>query len=346
MESPRSLSPLESGGWPFGTERPPGHPALDRGLPNAEQAPVEGLFRLELGASRPRPDRKTSGEASEERVPERASERAGEAAPRTREAPSRNTHTHNNAGRPEADFTAPDAPIGPSDSPPTPLEAPPGLPVAQPPAVPEGGLGGPAIVPTVSPSSPASARTVATGSAGEPRPVTAIPARRATATAAQPRPDGHERAPRLDGTVKGKGAERPAPAKAPDPERTEAVFRQLRMHISPGTRHAVIQLVPEDMGRISIRITVKGPRVTGEIRAESRETLEILEAHAPELRAVLAQSGFDTTDLSLARHGDESPRRAGGAPSPAGADNDGRAANDFAAPIASVLRDDRIDTYA
>ncbi len=109
----------------------------------------------------------------------------------------------------------------------------------------------------------------------------------------------------------------------------------------------MIHLVPAELGRISIRITVKGGRITGEIRADSSETLERLEAHVPELRSILARNGFDTTDLSLGRHGQEMPSRARAESVPP-IQNSGppRTSESVRAPSAAVLLEDRVDTYA
>jgi flagellar hook-length control protein FliK len=127
-----------------------------------------------------------------------------------------------------------------------------------------------------------------------------------------------------------------------------AVFRQLRMQLTPATRHAVLHLVPAELGRIRIHLSVRGGRVSGEIRADREETLAILEAHAPELRAALEQSGFDSADLQLARHGDPSPGRSGEPSSTSGRARSEPvpAAETLPDPVRSILRADRVDTIA
>jgi flagellar hook-length control protein FliK len=166
-----------------------------------------------------------------------------------------------------------------------------------------------------------------------------------TVAAAQPGRGGSaEGAGRAEARAAREGGEaRPAP----DPEKAAAVFRQLRLQLTPGTRHAVIQLAPAELGRIAIRVSVRDGRVVGEIRAESAETLAILEKHVPELRAALAQTGFEAADFDLARHGDPSPRRAR-ASNPTPSEPSGLRATQEPASAASapVLTEDRIDMLA
>lgn len=118
---------------------------------------------------------------------------------------------------------------------------------------------------------------------------------------------------------------RPAAAAPPQPARpdvlarAEAVLDQLRAHVRAGEREATIQLRPYELGRIDMRVRVHGNRVRASIVAESRETLGVLEGHAPELRAWLAGDadrvnggvGADV-QLELAlmddRNADRSPR--------------------------------------
>jgi len=140
-----------------------------------------------------------------------------------------------------------------------------------------------------------------------------------------------------------------APALEVDMERTASIFRQLRMQLTPATRHATINLVPADLGRIVIHLTVKGGKVTGDIRADKEDTLRILEAHAPELRAALEQNGFESTDFNLSRHGDPSSGRSGEATSPLSA-TIGREQSGVpeGAPeeVRRIVRSDRVDTLA
>lgn len=313
---------------------------------------MEGLFRLRIGDSRPTsdPDRAPAPEPSRYE-PEREAagpSREGRAARSTpsvgrnndavdpREAPA-GAPTAVPSPRPSAEAPALEPSLATSLAPGGPgsqaASGPPPLPST--PSVPTAGTTAalPARAPAATPPAPQGAP--ATGFAHRTSQAAPAPAA-APASGSGPAPAARAAA----------GAPKAPPPPAEDPERVQAVFRELRLHVAPGTRHAVIQLQPAELGRITVRITVRGSRVTGEVRAESEETLRILEAHAPELRATLAQSGFDTTDLSLARHGDPSPRRSDLRPPLS--ETRGRPGVSSAppAPVAAVVAGDRIDTYA
>lgn len=92
-------------------------------------------------------------------------------------------------------------------------------------------------------------------------------------------------------------AETAAP-KAPHAGETHAasesaaeILRQVRVGLSADLREANIQLAPEALGRVSIRLRVENGTLTADVRAESAQALRALELHAPELKAALAQHG-------------------------------------------------------
>ena len=97
---------------------------------------------------------------------------------------------------------------------------------------------------------------------------------------------------------------------APTPEREQAsdVLKQVRVHLSPETRSATVNLKPAELGRVSIRIVVDGDQVQAIVRAESPEALEALDQYMPELQAALGDHGFQEADidLSLGFEGEES----------------------------------------
>ena len=88
---------------------------------------------------------------------------------------------------------------------------------------------------------------------------------------------------------------------APTPEREQAsdILKQVRLHLSPETRSATVNLKPAELGRVSIRIVVDGDQVQAVIRAESPEALAALEQYMPELQAALGDRGFQDADLEL-----------------------------------------------
>ena len=96
----------------------------------------------------------------------------------------------------------------------------------------------------------------------------------------------------------------------PTPEREQAsdVLKQVRLHLSPETRSATVNLKPAELGRVSIRIVVDGDQVQAVVRAESPEALEALDQYMPELQAALGDHGFQEADidLSLGFEGEES----------------------------------------
>jgi hypothetical protein len=102
-------------------------------------------------------------------------------------------------------------------------------------------------------------------------------------------------------------AAEPLPHTTPteDLELAEQVMRQLRARFQLGQREALIELRPSELGRIGVHLRFEDGALTATIRAERPETLAVLEAHAPELRAWLAQDGKEVReiDLGLAQHG-------------------------------------------
>ncbi len=88
-------------------------------------------------------------------------------------------------------------------------------------------------------------------------------------------------------------------AETAEAERAAAVLRQFRLQLHPALRAATLSLSPAELGRISIRLDVKDARVRAAVRAESAETLKILEYHLPELEASLAQQGLEVDEFEL-----------------------------------------------
>jgi flagellar hook-length control protein FliK len=148
-------------------------------------------------------------------------------------------------------------------------------------------------------------------------------------------------------------AAKPAPAAPPEPplasERAADVLRQIKLQLTPELRQATIQLEPRELGRISIKVALRGGALRAELRAERRSTLEALERHAPELCAAIEKAGLGAPELSLElgldrrrAPADRAPSRR--SPSPA-------AASPAAAPaleraLARRIAQDGVDTYA
>ncbi len=107
-----------------------------------------------------------------------------------------------------------------------------------------------------------------------------------------------------------------ATGSTPDPkliEHAEKVLRQIRVNLHPGMKEITLNLNPVDLGRLSIDLRVGEGGLTAVVRAESKETLELLKHQAPELRAVLAQQGIETEQMEFKLAFDASGSQQGGA---------------------------------
>ncbi|MDB4453953.1 DUF4976 domain-containing protein, partial [bacterium] len=101
-------------------------------------------------------------------------------------------------------------------------------------------------------------------------------------------------------TAAGAPTNKAAPAKpASSMQRAEAILEQLKVRIQGGDREATINLNPVDLGRLRLHVKVDQGAVHASIAAESAETLAVLEAHAPELRAWLSRDGAESVELNL-----------------------------------------------
>lgn len=130
------------------------------------------------------------------------------------------------------------------------------------------------------------------------------------------------------------------------------VLRQIRLAISPTAQRVVVDLHPDELGRLTIRMAMHDGRVSALVRAESPQTLELLERYLPELRAVLAERGLEAGNLELElgfgaeARGEE--RRSGAAPAFSGTARALQISPDEPASTAPVRTsvDGSVDTYA
>ncbi len=105
--------------------------------------------------------------------------------------------------------------------------------------------------------------------------------------------------PRGEKLLEALAAER---AKGADPtllERAEQVLKQIRIAIQPRAKRVTLELSPNDLGRLSIRMTLRKGELSTVVRAESPQTLELLELRAPELRSMLAEHGLDAAHMEF-----------------------------------------------
>jgi hypothetical protein len=88
-------------------------------------------------------------------------------------------------------------------------------------------------------------------------------------------------------------------------ERDAAILRQLRAQLAPGQREIALQLNPAELGRMHLRMALRGGRLTAHLTAESPEALAAIERQLPELGASLEAQGFEVQafELELAESG-------------------------------------------
>jgi flagellar hook-length control protein FliK len=98
-----------------------------------------------------------------------------------------------------------------------------------------------------------------------------------------------------------RAAEAPRSQPAPTPAEQHAVdiLRQLRLELALGRREAHINLEPAELGRISVKLALDRGLLRAEVRAESSDTLAVLQRHVPELRAMLEARGVTPESLDF-----------------------------------------------
>lgn len=143
---------------------------------------------------------------------------------------------------------------------------------------------------------------------------------------------------------------------AADPEAAAEILRQVRVGLSADLREANIQLAPEALGRVSIRVRVENGGLVADVRAETSQALRALELHAPELKAALTQGGIEPRSLAFGffdqgagRPGEQAPapRRSGHFPREGADDHAGLAPiSGLRAAVARRLAAGGVDTYA
>jgi hypothetical protein len=136
-------------------------------------------------------------------------------------------------------------------------------------------------------------------------------------------------------------------------ERAAEVLRQIKLALSGGRRHVRLELEPAELGKLSIHLALRDGHVRAIVRADSPETLALLESRVSELATLLADEGVPADGFAFlpsfhgARHG-----RAGGT---AGGEprapekrhpNSPTSRVDGALPRAARIGELGVDTYA
>lgn len=90
---------------------------------------------------------------------------------------------------------------------------------------------------------------------------------------------------------------RPVMAKLPEPLRP--VVMTLRNLAAEGREEVRLQLQPESLGRVEVRLHYDGAEVQVHLSAETAQTSTLLQSHAPDLRAALVEAGVSVGQLSV-----------------------------------------------
>jgi hypothetical protein len=88
-------------------------------------------------------------------------------------------------------------------------------------------------------------------------------------------------------------------------EAFEAVHGLLRVARGEGFASARISLTPPELGKLEIRLSFRGGRLTAEITADTAEAVQALGASATDLRRSLEAAGVAVHDLSITHAGPE-----------------------------------------
>ncbi len=166
-------------------------------------------------------------------------------------------------------------------------------------------------------------------------------------------------------TAAGTKTPKQAPAAEPQPSAKEAaeaaeILRQIKVATAGGVRSMTVELAPLALGRVQIRVSLRGKSMNAVIEADNPETFAALEKQAPELRALLGEAtGGRDVNLTLLggeeqgqgpgkQNPDSSGRRAESRSSTTGIKAARNEHNESPAPARTAvsLTDGAIDTYA
>lgn len=92
----------------------------------------------------------------------------------------------------------------------------------------------------------------------------------------------------------------PHPVMAKLPEPLRPVVMTLRNLATEGREEVRLQLQPESLGRVEVRLNYDGAEVRVHLSAETAQTSTLLQSHAPDLRAALVEAGVNVGQLSVA----------------------------------------------
>jgi len=99
-------------------------------------------------------------------------------------------------------------------------------------------------------------------------------------------------------------ADVPAPPTAPgEPELPDQIVQSLRLHATTGGGEARVQLRPEYLGELTVRVVVEDGVVTARLEAERPAVRDWIERHEVMLRQALGEHGLTLDVLSVSERG-------------------------------------------
>lgn len=81
--------------------------------------------------------------------------------------------------------------------------------------------------------------------------------------------------------------------------RGQDLIGQIEISLEPGQEEARIQLHPEELGRVDVRVRRREGRMVATLTVERPETSAEIEAHLPELRDALAERGLELDEVEV-----------------------------------------------
>ncbi|MGE0463714.1 MAG: flagellar hook-length control protein FliK [Vicinamibacterales bacterium] len=94
-----------------------------------------------------------------------------------------------------------------------------------------------------------------------------------------------------------------APQESSEPELPEQIVQSLRLQATAGGGEARVQLRPEYLGELTIRVVVEDGAVTARLEAEAPAVREWIERHEVSLRQALGEHGLTLDELSVSDRG-------------------------------------------
>ena len=83
------------------------------------------------------------------------------------------------------------------------------------------------------------------------------------------------------------------------------------MMLRSGIRTARIEAQPRELGALEIALRMEGDGVDIDVVASSGELRDLLQDHAPRLRALLDESGVDVSDFNIGAEGQDAQEQMG-----------------------------------